>query len=1182
MKKISQLFEKSVSQRENQTAILSNGRSISYKQLNQYAQLISGTICKNGITNSVIAIALSPGIDYTASLIGVNKSGNIFLPVDTQLPLNRKKIMLEHANATVLITDKTNTEINKAIPFDGLQIQLQLTGNVLHFLTKQKNQVQEYSVTLDTCIEERATKRPVHNPNAYLMYTSGSTGEPKAILGRNDSLCHFINWEIKRFKLQGITAGMLTSIGFDVSLRDIFVPLLAGGKLVIPDKATKENMPLLSQWVVENKVQLLHIVPSVFRLLAESLSENGTPDLKYLFFAGEAMYWKDIKLWQSKNKNTKTQLINLYGPSETTLAKLYYKIPSTVNKTHLLTGEIVPIGKPISDTEVFIVANEKKCNEGEPGEIHIATKYPSSGYYKAPALTEQSFTKLTPAEGGSLTVYKTGDRGYFKSGNVVFTGRTDNQIKIAGNRVELSEIEATLQNYKQVKAACVISDQSDRENQLIVAFYSASAALNKKGIVAFFQEQLPAYMVPHHIHYLETFPLTVNGKTDRNALQRIHRERLEIENSQNPARNPATEEKFEAIVKSVLKLNQFHPDRTLMEVGGSSLKAIQLIVEIYKQYQVTIAVPFLLNNTFQNVFNFLKEQIKENLPENDGSLDDPNELLDITPSQEQLVYVSKMSRNSSLAYNVILTYKVTGFIDPDKIKNAVVAVKDRYDIFRTTYHYSNNGYKQKIHPPSGNQVVFELKDVTPEEADEFLEREYTREFDLEKEVPMLRVKMFKVKPSEHYIVFSTHHITVDVWSLQILTRDFVNHYLTGKLYPSGFTQYTAFSRAYSVAMSEQRKEQSRIFWNTHFHSRCKFNLPTDFPRPETRQFKGATELIVLDEKLSSGLLNYVIRHNMTLFMFYISSLTLLLRKYSGSQEVVLGTPISLRDIGARFNDSVGYFLNMLPVKIETSAATNLVTYFEEVKNSMLEMYGHKYYPFSSIVKNLPYRYAANRNPLFDHMVVEIEQPVKQKAEQWDNSEGPVFELKRINDYSSKYDITFFIIRTGNRISLSMEYDTALYSKETIQFFLQQQLQMLQQILNAPETTVVDDILFENREFKIPVYDPAGVTKEITEKEKEHAPFQVSPEISLAVLEKLRKIILEFIPNINENKNFFEQGIDSIQSLRVISKINEEFETGIIILDLWTHNNIPDLALLITQKKEFAEEVGSEESQTTII
>jgi non-ribosomal peptide synthetase component F/acyl carrier protein len=319
---------------------------------------------------------------------------------------------------------------------------------------------------------------------------------------------------------------------------------------------------------------------------------------------------------------------------------------------------------------------------------------------------------------------------------------------------------------------------------------------------------------------------------------------------------------------------------------------------------------------------------------------------------------------------------------------------------------------------------------------------------------------------------------------------------------------------------------------------------------------------------------------MTLFMFYLSSLSLLLKKHSGSEEVVLGTPVSLRDVGARFNDSVGYFLNMLPVKIKIDSAATLDSYFEQVKDSMLRMYEHKYYSFSSIVRNLPYRYAPNRNPLFDHMVVEIEQAVSTASNQQANIQGPVFQLKRINDYSSKYDLTFFIIRTGNKISLSMEYDIALYRKETVQFFLDQQVKNLQQIVNAPNDFLIRDLLLGEYEFQF-----AG-THPVNDKEEEEADtqpsFLVSPAVNLEILEKLRKIILQFIPNIKEDKNFFEQGIDSIQSLRVLSKINEAFDTGIIILDLWTHNNIQDLALLITQKKELSEVVESEEEQTTIL
>ncbi|MHA1830460.1 MAG: amino acid adenylation domain-containing protein, partial [Candidatus Helarchaeota archaeon] len=440
-------FEEIASQFPGNTAIEEEDKSIIYENLKFFTNRLANSliIIRKNI-QEVVCVHLESSIEYVISILGILKAGKIFMPINTHFPHTRTDLIFEKTKPTILIT---NEAFEKQLQLNFLKMNHKKSIKYIIVLDKSFNFVVKKLPSWE--LEKKHSSYQIENPRlktpsddgCYIITTSGSTGKPKAILGSQKGLTHFINWETNEFNLNENTkVSFLSHVTFDVSLRDIFIPLCTGGTLCIPKEETKQNPFKLYKWIQNNRITLIHIVPTLFRLLTKAIHEfsnekNVFPNLKYILIAGETLYGNDIINWRNIVGNH-VELVNIYGPTETTLAKLFYRIK---DKT-IAPEEIVPLGKPIPDTKIMIIKNDKLCTNGEIGEIHIKTPYMSKGYFNDPVLNKMFFIKDPIKTNGSEIVYRTGDLGKFlPDGNIQFIGRKDNQIKLYGKRIELGEIE---------------------------------------------------------------------------------------------------------------------------------------------------------------------------------------------------------------------------------------------------------------------------------------------------------------------------------------------------------------------------------------------------------------------------------------------------------------------------------------------------------------------------------------------------------------------------------------------------------------------------------------------------------------------------------------------------------------------------------------------------------------------
>jgi amino acid adenylation domain-containing protein len=545
-------------------AIEYNNTQISYRELDYRSEAIACKLAAKGIKKGAfIAVLLENKIELIATLIGILKAGCVFIPLDPLHPVKRMEVMLQSTDTRYLLIDKPNYQL--------LAHLFKEQGGEIEAIVKDESQTQESPMFSRPEVE-------YHPEDAiYIYFTSGSTGRPKAVLGMNKSLAHFINWEIETLKIDiPWRVSQFTSPSFDASLRDFFVPLCSGGTVCIPQSREQIlNSASLINWIENSRINLIHCTPSLFRIFnLKSLSPEHFPNLKYVLLAGERIHPPELENW-FVTFGERIQLVNLYGPTETTMVKTFYFIKKADTKT-----QSISIGKPMKGSRIIILDEHMNpCGEGTTGEIYIRTPYRTLGYYNDPELNHQKFL-VNPFTGDPKDlIYRTEDLGrLLPDGNLEFLGRIDRQVKIRGNRIELAEVEAKLLKYEPVKEAVVLDRENTGGLKYLCAYVTADQEVKVDELRGFLKKELPDYMIPSFFIQLEKIPLTANGKADWRLLPEPSGANI-ISEEYLPPRN-SLEQELVQVWQQVLGIDKIGINDNFFNLGGDSLKIVQVIARL--------------------------------------------------------------------------------------------------------------------------------------------------------------------------------------------------------------------------------------------------------------------------------------------------------------------------------------------------------------------------------------------------------------------------------------------------------------------------------------------------------------------------------------------------------------------------------------------------------------------------
>ncbi|MCX7920809.1 MAG: amino acid adenylation domain-containing protein [Clostridia bacterium] len=1044
-------------------AIEYQDKYVTYSQLYQNANFIANSLNEKAIENKIIPVFIDKKPLLIEVILGILKFGGTFVPLDTSLPENRLGIILRETQADWIFSEihyldklnqimqNVNKKINVIIESSCSEIISDYPCLNVHIINGQKR-------------KDLYDEIDIFSEDCYIYFTSGSTGKPKGVLGRHKSLKHFIDWEMAQFGVnEDFRVSQLITPSFDPFLRDIFVPLCSGATLCIPEnREIILNPKKLANWIDSKRITLIHMVPTLFKGMIKELEDSQHFDsLKYILLAGELLKGNDLKKFYELF-GSRIQLVNLYGPTETTLAKTFYLISENdVSKIN------VPIGKPINDTEILILGSDmKSCTEGNTGEIYIHTNFKSSGYFNDTELTKKVFLKNPFSLDPKDLIYKTGDLGkVLADGNIECLGRIDNQVKVRGIRIELSEIETYILKDELVKEAVVIAKDDDDGDKYICAFLVADEKPDISRLRECLSRELPDYMVPSHFAQIDKMPLLPNGKIDRKTLEKFE---IEMDTGvEYQAPRNEIEEKLTALWQEVLRIKRVGVNDNFFFLGGHSLKAANLAAKLFKEFNVEIPVKEIFkNNTIKALAKYIENSEKSAyaaIP-----LVEEKEYYLVSSAQKRIYLVSLIDE-AGTSYNMPEALLIEGNPDRETIERAFKLIVGRHEALRTSFELTGDGPVQRIHNNLEFKMDFiEVNNWSGEEKDidttvKGLINDFIRPFDLS-QAPLFRVCLVKLAEDKYVLLRDMHHIISDGISEEILKAEFAKLY-NGIELEALKLQYKDFSQWQNKRLMSEAVRKQEEYWLDLFSGELPvLNMPIDYPRPPRQSFEGDSFRVEISKELTKKINRVAVENGASLYMVLMAALNVLLSKYTGQEDIVIGSPVAGRG-HANLDSIIGVFINTLAMRNNPSGNKTFKDFLENVRDSSFQAFENQDCQFEYLIEKLDIERDLSRNPLFDVMF--ILQNMNFEKVNMGNLKTMLFKVDR---NVSKFDLTLTAVEGEDKIELCFEYCSKLFRKETIERLGKHYANILKQAVQNTGVKLSDiDMLLEEERKQILFY-----------------------------------------------------------------------------------------------------------------
>ena len=952
------LFDRIAQSMPDQVAISSGEIRISYRDLQRRTDKLAHLLLSGGAKKgNIVAILLDNKVDAITSILAVLKAGAVFVPFDPLLPELRLETMVSEVMPDLFISESN--------------LMKRLNGSAHSKVLNLDKYRQFDQLAAGNLLASKSAEPTAPDDFCYIYFTSGSTGRPKSIAGRLKGIDHFIRWQIQTLGIgKNDRVSQLLPLSFDGSLRDIFVPLCAGGTICVPaDNELVTDAKELVSWLDREAISLIHCVPTLFRaLINEELKAEQFRALRYVLLAGEALLPADVGRWKAVF-GERVKLINLYGTSETTMAKFIYEVQPGDEKR-----SSVPVGKPMPGARALIVDEDgRACPPGAIGEIYIRTPYRSHGYYKQPELTAEVFIPNPFHTDPNDIVYKTGDLGrMLEDGNIELLGRRDQQVKIRGVRVELEEINSLVRSFAGVKDVAVIDRKDTSGGNFLCAYIVGNGNLKVDSLREYLHERLPGPVVPSAFVMMEKLPRTMSGKIDRRALPDL-KDRTGRGEYVPP--RTGTEQIVADIWASILGLPKISLHDNFFELGGHSLLATQVMVRVRKIMGIELPLRALFENP--TVAKLATHIDSSALGSTAASLPpivpvSRDRELPLSFSQQRLWFLEQLKPGDPL-YHSFQALLITGPLDVKALELSLNEVIRRHEVLHTVFDTVDGDPVQRIQPFTPISLrSLNLSDMPQEKHRATVEQlavdESQRPFDISRG-PLIRALLVVLGEHEHALLLTLHHIVSDGWSLGILCREMPALYeafatgAPGPL-PALPVQYADFAVWQREHLQGKVLDEQLSYWRTQLANVPPgLELPADRPRPEMATFSGARMSFELTKELTEQLKTLSRREGVTLFMVLLAVFDTLLYRYSGQPDIVVGTAIANRNRDET-EGLIGFFVNMLVMRTDLSGNPTFLEVLKRVKQMTLAAYQHQDVPFEQIIEMLQPQRSFNRAPLY--------------------------------------------------------------------------------------------------------------------------------------------------------------------------------------------------------------------------
>jgi amino acid adenylation domain-containing protein len=1012
-------------------ALVSAVESLTYAQLNARANRLARRLRGLGVGPEVL-VGLCAGREPTmvVGLLAILKAGGAYVPLDPTYPTERLRFMVEDAHLSVLLTEE---RLREALPSGAASV-----------------------VCLDSNWEGSAAANDAHLEGgataanlAYVIYTSGSTGRPKGVQVTHAALANLLQAMRGVLGISQRDALLaVTTLSFDIAALEIFLPLIVGARVELIERDVAADGARLAERLDDPGITFMQATPATWRMLLEA-GWRGKPGLQMLC-GGEAM----PRALADRLLDKGTGLWNLYGPTETTVWSSAWRVEP---------GETpISVGQPIANTRLYVLDQRLRAVPvGVIGELYIGGAGLARGYRDRPSLTAVRFIPdpFGTWPGGRL--YRTGDLARWRpDGTLECLGRVDHQVKIRGFRVELGEIEAALARHPAVRGAAVIA-RRDAGGEMTLAAYIAARDVTDASIAAELRRWLmgliPEYMVPAAFVSLDALPLTPNGKLDRQALPDPAQATLALSAGFVPPRGPV-EAVLAEIWAELLGVGQIGAHDSFFERGGHSLMALQLLARVRHTFEVEVPLEkFLDEPTVSALARHVEHALADGaapqvLPLIPVPRDGP---LPASFAQQRLWFLDQLEPGR-ISYHIPAAVRLEGELDIPALERSLNEVVRRHEVLRTTL-VSDGGIPRQV-IASRLELRLSVEDLSPLPENErqsqalLRVRVYAEQpFDLARG-PLIRAGLLRLGDREHIAIVTTHHAIFDGWSIGILIRELSALYEAFRLgdpspLPEPAVQYADYAISQRNWLQGASLDAQLDYWTGQLAGVRPLELPTDRPRPLVASQRGGERSTTLPRATVDAARALGRREGATLYMTLLAVFQVLLHRYSGQEDIAVGSPIAGRS-RPELEGLIGFFVNTLVMRGDLSVDPAFRELLSRVRRKAVEAYGHQDVPFEKLVSVVQPERDGSRSPLFQVMFALQNVPVPALR-----APELIVTPLDIPSVTSKFDMTLFATEVSDGLRLTLEYSTDLFDAPTADRMLAHYRILLEEVITDPEQPI---------------------------------------------------------------------------------------------------------------------------------
>lgn len=1092
-------------------AAFDTDKEVSYRLLNDMANHIAGFLVeKIGKENSLVAVYSGRNVNYLSVILGLFKARKNYCPLSPTFPSDRINYMLEKSEAELVLVSRDYQEEFENILNDGTYAK-KPDLYVIEDILENNNLAEEVLIASD------------YDDTAYTIFTSGSTGKPKGAMVRRLGLINHLASKINDLAIcENDIIAETASQCFDISMWQFLSAVMVGGTTFIAEESIVKDPDSLLNCIKEQNVSIMQMVPSMMKSVvqyceADQKNQNKLEGLRYLALVGEALPPYLCRKWFALYPSI--PLLNSYGPTECADGVTHYIVREAPDESVIN----MPIGKKIEGLELYVLEPNsfRLVGRGEIGELCVSGIGVGKGYINDKEKTDKAFypNPFSKEEHHDI-LYKTGDLvKYLPSGDLEYLGRIDRQIKINGFRVELGEIEHYIMKYSGIKDCTVVVRKRNLKVKKIVArknivgdaqediSYLAAYVISKNDVEdyklkKYLRKYLPDYMVPDKIVRMETFPLNSNGKIDVKQLPEPEKVRPNL-GREAVAPVSDSEKLVIEVWEELLDIHGIGINDKFLELGGDSLLAMRCINRIEEITKTKL--------TFVNVFTETAKELANEIDKADGESQMPpitlvgneEKMFNLSLEQRRLWFLRKLYGDNA-SYMLQGSVTIKGEIKEELLCESWKYIVHYHDALKVRF-VEKDGIPYATFPEP-DKINFEIIDlsneselVQEEQFEKACKSEVMVPFILDKE-SLYKLKAFKISNYEYRMILTTHEIIMDAWSLSILMRQFKEVYSAmfhGKILPEGASvRLRDYLHWENQNINHEKLERQGNYWKKQLSG----NLPVleiknGKQRPQIISYKGDSVGAFLNEEVTGKLKELCNRSGSTLYIALLSVFDVLLSRYTGENDIIIGSPNVNRNIVGT-EELVGFFLNMLPFRTKLDKNTTFEKLLEQNRKNVVEGFSNANYPFLWMVEEADTIRNSSVSPIFQvmfNMYSEKEEEIQK------NNEVIDAEFRELDSGYTKYDLTLYAQEQEGKIYLQISYFVDLFEHDFVLNMLNNLLTLIESIVADPTKGIYEYEFISEQEMRRLVsamdtnrkYDYSKSLSQLFEKRAEESPDKIA-------------------------------------------------------------------------------------------